>query len=68
MVRIHKGVLLSHEKEVYHAIGSNMDRPRDCHNEWRQSERHLHMISLSMWNLKNRTNELIYKTQTDSQP
>ena len=26
-----------------------------------------YMIIISMWNLKNNTNELIYKTETDSQ-
>jgi len=42
-----------------------MDAPGDYHtNEVREDE--YHTISL-MWNLKYETNELIYKTETDSQ-
>ena len=32
----------------------------------KEKDKH-HMISLNMWNLKYDTNELIYKTETDSQ-
>ena len=46
-----------------------MDGPRDYHTEWSKSDRErliLYVITY-MWNLKNNTNELIYKTKTDSQ-
>ena len=43
--------------------------PRDCHAEWSKSDRG-GIISYDipyMWNLKrNDTNELIYRTETDS--
>ena len=57
------------KKEWNNAICSNMDRPGDYHAKWSKSERE-RQISYDityMWNLKNDTNELIYKTETDSQ-
>ena len=53
-----------------YAICSNMDGPRDCHTEWSKSyrEREISHDIPYMWNLKrNDINELIYKTETDSQ-
>ena len=46
-----------------------MDGPRDYHTEWSKSERERQIPYdiIYMWNLKCDTNELIYKTQTDSQ-
>ena len=48
-----------------------MDGPRHCQTEWSQSDREGE-ISYDIpyiWNLKrNYTNELTYKTETDSQP
>ena len=46
-----------------------MDRPRDYHTKWSKSDREIqisHDITY-MSNLKYDTNELIYKTETDSQ-
>ena len=46
-----------------------MDGPRDCHNEWSKSSKEGEIVHGTpyMWNLKrNDTNELIYKTETDS--
>ena len=43
-----------------------MDRPRDYHTKWSKSDRErpiLYEITY-MWNLKNNTNESIYKTET----
>ena len=54
MVHIDNGILLSCEKERNNEICSNMDRPRDCHTEWRKSDRE-GQISYDiayMWNLK----------------
>ena len=52
------------------AIWSNMDGHRECHTESSKFDREGE-ISCDipyMWNLKrNYTNELIYKTDTDSQ-
>ena len=45
-----------------------MDEPRDYHTKWSKSDREREIsydITL-MWNLKSDTNELIYKTETDS--
>ena len=46
-----------------------MDGPRDDHTKWSKSDRE-RQISCDipyMWNLKNDTNELTYKTEMDSQ-
>ena len=42
-----------------------MNGPRDCHTEWSKSdrERQISYDITYMWNLKNDTNELIYKTE-----
>ena len=70
VVYIQNGILFSHKKEQNDAICSNMDGPRDYHPEWRKSdrERQISYDTTHMWNLilKNDTNELIYKTETDS--
>ena len=46
-----------------------MDEPRDYHTKWNKSDRkrQISYDIIYMWNLKNDTNELIYKTETDSQ-
>ena len=45
-----------------------MDGPRGYHIKWSKSERQISYDITYMWNLKkNDTNELIYKTETDSQ-
>ena len=51
------------------AICSNMDAPRDYHTKWSKpdTERHISNDFTYMWNLKNDTNELIYKIEIDSQ-
>ena len=70
MVYIHNGILLRHKKEWNNAICSNMDRPRDYHPKGSKSDRERqisYMISLICGILRNDTNELIYKTETDSQ-
>ena len=69
MVHIYNGILLSHTKEWNNAICSNMDRPRYYHTKWSKSEREgqIPYDITYMWNLKYDPNELIYKTETDSQ-
>ena len=54
VVHIYNGILLSHKKEQNNAICSNMDEPRDCHNEWSKSdrERQIPYDITYMWNLK----------------
>ena len=68
VVHIYNGILVSHKKEWSHAICSNMVGPRDYHTKWSKSEgeRWISYDITYMWNLKNNTNELIYKTETDS--
>ena len=53
-IHTYKGLLLSHKKEWNNAICSNMDRPRDYHTKWSESDRET-QISYDMtymWNLK----------------
>ena len=65
----HNGILFSHKEEWNTAICSNMDGPKDYHTKWSKSERERQISYdiIYMWNLKNNTNEHIYKTETDSQ-
>ena len=58
----HNGILLSHKTEWNIAICSNMGEPRDYHTKWSKSERQISYDITYMWNLKNSTNELVYKT------
>ena len=44
-----------------------MDGPRDYHTKWNKSEKEKHMILLICGILKKITNELVYKTEIDSQ-
>ena len=56
------------KKEWDNAIFSHMDGPRDYHTKWSKSdrERQTSYDITYMWNLKYDTNELIYKTESDS--
>ena len=58
----------NNKKEWDNAICSNMDGPRDYHTKWSKSEREWQISYdiINMWNLKCDTNELMYKTKTDS--
>ena len=69
VVHIYNGIALSHKKEWNNVICSNMDGPRHYHTKWSQSEkeRQISYDITYMWNLKYDTNELIYKTEIDSQ-
>ena len=67
MVHIYNGILLSHKIEQNNAVCSNMDGPRDCHTDWSKSDRERYHISLICGIYKNGTNELIYKTEIESQ-
>ena len=69
VVHIYNGILLSHKKASNNAICSNMDGPRDYHTKSSKTEKDkYHMISLICGiKKKSDTNELIYKTETDSQ-
>ena len=63
-IHTNTGILLGHQEEWNIAIGSNIDGPRNDHTKCRKSDRErqiLYDINY-MWNLKNCTNELIYKT------
>ena len=61
-------ILLSRKKEL-NAICSNMDGPRDYHTKWCKLNRgrQIPCDITYMWNLKYSTNEVIYKTETDTQ-
>ena len=43
-----------------------MDGSREYHTKWSKSDKDKYYITF-MWNLKNNTNESIYKTEADSQ-
>ena len=55
MVRIYKGLSLTHKKEWNNAICSNMDEPRDYHSKWSKSarERQLSYDIPHIWHLKS---------------
>ena len=55
------------KKEWNNAIYSNMDGPRDYHTKWSQRKTNIIWHHLYVEFKKNDTNELIYKTETDSQ-
>ena len=67
-IYIYNGILLSHKKNEIMPFAC-MDGPRDCHTEWSKSERERQISydTAYMWNLKNGTNEPIYKTEIESQ-
>ena len=54
VVHMYNGILLSHKKERNNAICSDMDGPKDCHTEWRKSdrERQISYDIACMWNLR----------------
>ena len=57
-------MLLNLKNKGNNVISSNMDGHRDCHSK--RSQRQISDDITSMWTLKSDTNELIYKTETDS--
>ena len=68
VVPIYNGILFSQRKEGNKAIHSYMDGPRNCHTEWIKTERDkYYMILLICGILKRSINELIYKTEVESQ-
>ena len=69
MVHIHNGILLSHKKnKIMPFVATWMDLEIITLREVSQKrERQIPYAITYMWNLKYDTNELIYKTETDSQ-
>ena len=53
-------------KEWNYVICSNMDGPTDYHTKWTKSERQKPHDIIYMWNLRYDTNELIYKTDSQT--
>ena len=69
-VYMHNGILLSHHKEGNNAICSNIDRPGNYHTKWSKPDRETQIsydISYMQKLRKNDINELISKTETDTQ-
>ena len=67
-----KGAVGSQDNERKHSnsgFRSNMDGPRNYHIKRRKSDRERQILysTTYMWNLKNDTNEHIYKTEIESQ-
>ena len=56
-------------KEWNDANCNHMGRPRDHHMKWSKPERERQVSYdiMYMWNLRNYTNECIYRTEIDSQ-
>ena len=52
-------------KEQNNAICSDVDEPRDSHNEQSQTKTNVIWYHLYIWNLQNGKNELICQTVTD---
>ena len=52
VAHIYNGMLLSHKKEWNNAICSDRDGPRDCHTEWRKSDKDKYITN--MWNQKKK--------------
>ena len=68
VVYIHNGILFNLKKECNNPICSNMDGSRDYHTTSEVRQRKLIPYGITyMWHLIYDTNELIYKTETDSQ-
>ena len=64
---IYNGILFSHKK-WNSAICNNMDGLREYYAKWNKSDIDKYcMLSLLCRIWKNKTNEYIYKTETDSQ-
>ena len=67
VVHIYNGIFLSHWKELNDVIYSSIDRPRESHTKWSNSDREgetLYDIPY-MWNLKwNGTNQLTKQRET----
>ena len=67
VVGIYNGILLSRKKnEIMPYAATRMDLERDCHRVKSVKESQIYDVT-HMWNLKYDTNELIYKTEMDSQ-
>ena len=68
VVCIYNGILFGHKKEWNNVICSNMDGLGGYYAKWNKSDRERQIMYdiTYMWNLKYDTNELIYKTETDS--
>ena len=64
VVYMSSGILLSHKKELNNAICSNMNEPRDYHTK---TKTNIIWYCLYVESKKKDTNELIYKTERDSQ-
>ena len=58
---------IEHIKEWINAIYSNMDEHKNDHTEWSKSEKDKNCIISHKFTLKNNTNELINKTEIESQ-
>ena len=59
VVHIYNGISLSHKKEQFWVIHSDVDGPGDCHTEWSKSEREKQILYINacMWNLQNGIDE-----------
>ena len=59
-------ILLSHKKERYNVICSQMDGPRGYHTKWNKSDREKQIsYDIISGNFKKWYRELIYKTEMD---
>ena len=61
-----KCMTLSYTCRVMKQCIRDMDGPRVCYTEWSQEEKKKSYINTYMWNLKNETDELICKTEIET--
>ena len=67
VVRRDSGILFSHKRECSNAICSNTDGPRDDYSKRSQSHTKSQIpLRCHSWNFKKDTNELIYKTDSQT--
>ena len=66
-VYIYNGILLSHKKNKMPFSTTWTYLEIIILSEVNQKEKDKHIVITCVWNLKNNINELIYKTETNSQ-
>ena len=67
LIYLYNGIRLSHKNEWNNVIWSNIDGPGHNYIKWSKPERERQILLICGILKKKITNELIYKTEVDSQ-